>query len=148
MSSYVSDTSPAGPQDGQPKYGQPACTVYYDGNCPLCQREIAFYQRRQGSDSIHWHDVSQTGLTAGDLTRGDALRRFHVRRTDGTLVSGARAFAELLKTMPTLRWLGLALAVPPVSWLAELGYRAFLPVRPLLHRVLGQSAVRPRNDAA
>ncbi|MEM1285363.1 MAG: DUF393 domain-containing protein [Pseudomonadota bacterium] len=126
----------------------PACTVYYDGNCPLCQREIAFYQRRKGQDAVHWHDVSVSEMASSDLDRNDALKRFHIRRPDGSLVSGAQAFAELLKTLPSLRWLGHLLSIPPISWLAELGYRAFLPIRPLLHRFIGQSATRPRNDAA
>lgn len=33
-------------------------TVYYDGACPLCRREIEFYRRRRGADAIEWVDAA------------------------------------------------------------------------------------------
>lgn len=33
-------------------------SVFYDGDCPLCQREIAFYRRRSGAERIRWIDVA------------------------------------------------------------------------------------------
>lgn len=126
---------------------QPACTVYYDGDCPLCQREIGFYQGMKGADAIRWHDVSQTRTGAGDLSTRDAMARFHVRKADGTLVSGARAFFEVMKTIPRLRWLGRILSTPPIVWAAEASYDFFLLLRPALKRMLPAPKVRPRNDA-
>jgi predicted DCC family thiol-disulfide oxidoreductase YuxK len=125
-----------------------ACTVYYDGACPLCQREIALYQGLEGADAIVWHDVSTTGTDADDLATRDAMARFHVRRADGSLVSGARGFFEVMKTIPRLRWLGYALSVPPIPWIAEGAYRLFLPLRPVLKRIVPAPQNRPRNDAA
>lgn len=124
-----------------------ACTVYYDGTCPLCQREIAMYQGLEGADAIRWHDVSAVGTGADDLAAGDAMARFHVRRPDGSLVSGARGFFEVMKTIPKLRWLGQALSVPPIPWIAEGAYRLFLPLRPLLKRIVPAPKINPRNDA-
>ncbi len=60
-------------------------TAYYDGACPLCAREIAFYRRQAGAKRIRWINVS--GLSgdevAPDLSRDAALARFHVRDIDG-----------------------------------------------------------------
>jgi len=108
-------------------------TVYYDGGCPVCSREIGFYQRRPGAECLAWVDVTQAGdaaLGAG-LSREAALARIHVRRADGTLVDGAAAFGEIWRGMPGLRWLGLLLGVPPFGVLAEFGYRLFLRARRL-----------------
>ncbi len=55
----------------------------------------------------------------------------HVRRTDGMVVEGAAAFAEIGRGMPGLRWLGPLLGVPPFNALAERGYRLFLRARAL-----------------
>ena len=33
-------------------------TLYYDGACPLCAREIAFYRNLKGASDIRWTDVS------------------------------------------------------------------------------------------
>ena len=126
---------------------EPACTVYYDGACPLCQREIAMYQCMDGSEAIRWHDVSTDGTGAEDLATSDAMARFHVRRADGTLVSDARGFFEVMKTIPRLRWLGHMLSVPPIPWIAEGAYRLFLPLRPALKRIVPAPKTKPRNDA-
>ena len=108
-------------------------TVYFDGGCPVCSREIGFYQRRAGGESLHWVDVTQADEAAlgPGLSREAALARIHVRRADGTFVDGAAAFAEIWRGMPGLRWLGLVLAVPPFGAIAEFGYRIFLSARKL-----------------
>ncbi|MCW8306606.1 DUF393 domain-containing protein [Acidiphilium sp. PA] len=118
--------------------------VYYDGGCPVCSREIGQYQRRAGGAGFDWMDVTTADaaqLGAG-LTREAALGRMHVRRADGTLVSGAAAFAEIWRGMRGLRWLGRLVGVPPFDVAAEFGYRVFLRVRPLWRR---GAPARPRR---
>ncbi len=92
-----------------------------------------------GADEIAWVDVSEPDAlnATSDLSCTVALKRFHVRRTDGTLISGGRAFPELWKHLPRLRWLGLICSVPPVSCLAALAYELLLPIRPSLQRLFG-----------
>ena len=46
----------------------PALTVFYDGSCPLCRREIDFYRRRRGAARIDWLDIS--GLPEGEVAPG------------------------------------------------------------------------------
>jgi predicted DCC family thiol-disulfide oxidoreductase YuxK len=108
-------------------------TVYYDGACPVCSREVQFYQGRDGANSFVWVDVAQADEAAlgPGLSRNEALARMHVRRADGTIVAGAAAFAEIWRGMPGLRWLARLMAVPPCGALAELGYRLFLRARKL-----------------
>jgi predicted DCC family thiol-disulfide oxidoreductase YuxK len=109
--------------------------VFYDGGCPVCSREIAFYRERPGADGFEWVDVHRTeGPPAADLSREAALARMHVRLADGTLVSGAAAFAAMWRNMPGLRWLGRWLEVPPFAALAEVGYGMFLRIRRSWHR--------------
>ena len=112
-------------------------TVFFDGACPLCRREIAFYQKRKGADLIEWFDVSETqGPTvAGTLSKCDALKRFHVRDESGDIHSGARAFAMLWTKLRSFRFLGVVASTPPIVWLLEFFYRGFLRVRPLVQRL-------------
>jgi predicted DCC family thiol-disulfide oxidoreductase YuxK len=107
--------------------------VFYDGGCPVCSREIAFYRARPGADGFEWVDAAGgSAETLGpDLTREAALARMHVRLADGTLLRGAAAFAAMWRQMPGFRWLGALLAIPPFCWCAEIGYRAFLRCRKL-----------------
>lgn len=114
----------------------PALTIYFDGSCPLCRREIAFYRRLPGAEQLDWLDVS-AGVPLGQgLSCEQAMRRFHVRDARGRLFSGGAAFARLWRALPGWRWLGWAMAVPPMSWLLEGAYRAFLPLRPRLQQVV------------
>lgn len=110
-------------------------TVYFDGGCPLCRREIAFYRKMPEAQALRWADVSEQLLTDQDLSCEAALRRFHVRNADGRLLSGGAAFACLWRALPYWRVLGWFFAWPPMSWVLEAAYRVFLPVRPWLQRL-------------
>jgi len=123
-----------------PMTAMPTLTVYFDGSCPLCRREIALYRRSAGAARLGWVDVSAGGAPAADLSCQAAMQRFHVRDAQGHLHSGAAAFMRLWRALPGWRWLGWPLGLPPAVWLLELAYRAFLPLRPRLQRWLARRA--------
>lgn len=116
-------------------------SVYYDGSCPLCRREISFYGKRCGAESVDFVDVSQPHNLPTDLSRVASMARFHVRDAKGRLVDGGPAFAVLWKQFPAFRWLGLFFSFPAARWVLSLGYDAFLPFRPRL-----QSWFRSRHE--
>lgn len=121
----------------------PRLTVYFDGGCPLCRREITFYQRQRGAECIEWLDLTAPDAEplATDLTREQAMARFHVRRADGTLLAGARAFAELWQALPRFRRVGRLAALPGIVTVLEAGYRIALRLR-RLWRGQAQGAAR------
>jgi predicted DCC family thiol-disulfide oxidoreductase YuxK len=106
-------------------------TIYYDGGCPVCTREIAVYQRAQGAERLAFVDVSRCSADAlgPDLTPHAALARMHVRQADGQLVSGAAAFAALWLSLPRWSRLGRIARSPVILPILELGYRGFLILR-------------------
>lgn len=122
----------------------PALTVLFDGACPLCRREVGVYQGLTPLAPLAWTDVSQPqavlpGSGCGvalptEADRSKYLARFHVQRADGTVLSGASAFVALWQTLPGWRWLGRLGALPGVTPLLEVTYRAFLHVRPQMQR--------------
>ncbi len=109
----------------------PTATVYFDGACPVCSREIQMYRSQSGGGAVQWVDVAQCQAPAlgADLTRAAAMARLHLRRADGSLVSGARAFTELWRVLPRWAWAGRLLGSAPGLWLLEPSYRVFLVVR-------------------
>jgi predicted DCC family thiol-disulfide oxidoreductase YuxK len=109
--------------------------AYYDGACPVCAREVAFWRSRPGGESIAWVDVARPDAVLGPgLTQEEALGRMHVRLPGGQLVSGARAFAVIWGAMPGFRWLGRMVGHPLVTPIAEGAYRGFLALRRLWRR--------------
>lgn len=121
-------------------------TLYFDGACALCSAEIGYYQNREGAEDVCFVDISQTDATPGaDLSKEDALRRIHLRRADGTLVSGAAAFVEVWAQLKGWKWLAKLARLPGVTFLLEGLYRAFLPVRPALSRAAKALGLKPLN---
>tara|TARA_R110002049_G_scaffold67844_9_gene176002 strand:+ start:630 stop:1013 length:384 start_codon:yes stop_codon:yes gene_type:complete len=108
-------------------------TVYYDGGCPLCRREIGFYRRQPGADGVDWVNLVEADPRSlgDDLDFDAAMARFHVRRPGGRLASGALGFALLWQQLPRFRALGRIAALPGVVHVLELGYRLVLRARSL-----------------
>lgn len=104
--------------------------VYYDGACPVCRREIGIYRARTSGD-VSYCDVAAEACPAPDLGREEALRRFHVRLPDGSLVSGAAAFLALWRATPGFRLAGRLLAARPLVAMMDVAYAGFLKLRRL-----------------
>jgi predicted DCC family thiol-disulfide oxidoreductase YuxK len=106
-------------------------SVFFDGSCPLCQREVRMYKKIPSSVPIQWVDVSAnlpdntTGRSCAQL-----MSRFHVRTADGAVLSGARAFIALWLLFPSWRWLGRIGSLPLMPTILEGAYRGFLLIRP------------------
>ncbi|WP_375403437.1 DUF393 domain-containing protein [uncultured Sphingomonas sp.] len=107
-------------------------TVWYDGGCPLCVREIALMRRLDRGERIEWVDVAD-GNSVCPIDRAELLARFHACE-GGTMRSGAAAFAAMWRAIPVMRPLGLIARVPGVLRVLEAAYLRFLRVRPRLQR--------------
>jgi predicted DCC family thiol-disulfide oxidoreductase YuxK len=118
-------------------------TVFYDGACPMCRREIAYYQRLDHGGRLKWVDVSTSDVVCPDgFCRVDLLQRFHVQSEEGQVYRGAAGFARLWLQLPVpWRYAGKVAMWPPVTVLLELVYVAFLLLRPALQRVAHRRSV-------
>lgn len=111
-------------------------TVWFDGACPLCRREIALMRRLDRRGRIEFVDVAEPGSAEQcPIDRAMLLARFHARE-DGKLLDGAAAFAAMWRAIPLLRPLGLLARNRAVLAFLERAYLAFLRVRPALQRRL------------
>jgi predicted DCC family thiol-disulfide oxidoreductase YuxK len=123
---------------------QKPLTVYYDGTCALCSLEIGYYEGRIGADRIDFVNIA-TAPMPEDLTRHAAMARFHVRRSDGSLLSGARAFIAVWDSLPKWRWAARLAHLPGAARAMEGAYRVFLNLRPGLSRLARRLGATPRT---
>lgn len=113
-------------------------TVWYDGECPLCLREIGLMRRLDTRDAIDFVDVHEG--RGCPLEPEVLLERFHAREGEGSLVSGAAAFAAMWRAIPLLRPLGLLARNRVILAALEKAYVVFLRYRPRLQRLAGANA--------
>lgn len=107
-------------------------TIFYNGACPICRREIDHYRAldQRGQTALAWCDISQDPerLRSSGLTEIEAKRRLHVQGTDGTITAGLPAFLTIWMALQRYRGLarmarlpgirqGLALAYEPIAWM-------------------------------
>jgi predicted DCC family thiol-disulfide oxidoreductase YuxK len=102
-------------------------TMYYDGDCPLCRREVAHYRRIDRAGRVRWLDIATDPeeLQALGVSRPEAMARLHVREANGRLVSGAWAFAAVWEQLPYYRWLSRLVRALHLLPLIDIAYRRF-----------------------
>ena len=113
-------------------------TIWFDGSCPLCDREIRLMKRLDRRGAINFVDVAASDGVHCPVDRAELLARFHARE-NGVLLSGAGAFAAMWRAIPLLRPIGLLARIPLVLNLLERLYLAFLKIRPRLQRLARSS---------
>jgi predicted DCC family thiol-disulfide oxidoreductase YuxK len=101
--------------------------VLYDGDCPLCSREIRFLERRdRGRGRLQFQDIADPAFDPGayGVESRDLMARIHGVLRDGTLVEGVEVFRQAY-TAVGLGWLVAPTRWPGLRRLADLAYRIF-----------------------
>jgi predicted DCC family thiol-disulfide oxidoreductase YuxK len=74
-----------------------AFEVFFDGECPLCMREVNMLRRFDRKERILFTDIAAPGFdpTPLGLTHAELMERIWGRMADGTLVTGVEVFRQL-----------------------------------------------------
>ena len=100
--------------------------VYFDGDCPLCMREIRMLMRKDRAERIQFTDIAAAAFDAEKLgtTYTALMARIQGRLADGTWIEGVEVFRQLYsaigwtKLVAVSRW-------PVIRNVLSLGYRLF-----------------------
>ncbi|MCU0668657.1 MAG: DUF393 domain-containing protein [Myxococcota bacterium] len=101
--------------------------VLYDGECPLCAREISMLRRLdRGRGRLDLEDIAAPDFDAAryGTTLHELMARIHGVQPDGTLIEGVEVFRRAYAAV------GLGWLVAPTRWpllrpLADAAYRWF-----------------------
>ena len=107
--------------------GSMPITVFYDGKCRLCCKEINYYMRLDKQGRVHWVDITVTmdELESRGISQSDALLYLHALDNNGMLNVGVDAFALMWRHLPGWRMLSTLVNLPFVKWIAQHAYRIF-----------------------
>lgn len=101
-------------------------TTFYNGDCPVCSREIGHYRRvaDRRPAALEWRDLASDpeALARYGVTPEDARRRLHVIDEAGRVRSGVDAFVAVWRNLPGYRHLAGVVSLPLVRPFAALAY--------------------------
>lgn len=102
--------------------------VFYDGQCPICSREINHYKHRSGAENIDWIDVANHPelVNPYGLDQTTAMARFHVLDAAGEWRVGAAGFVSLWSNLGGYRHLATLVRTLRLQGLLDWGYAQWL----------------------
>lgn len=100
--------------------------VFYDGDCPLCLREIKLLRWMDRRKRIRFSDIAKPSFRASDYgkTMQEFMDEIQGRLPDGSWIIGVEVFRRLY-TAVGLRPLVALTRIPGISHGLDLGYRVF-----------------------
>jgi len=100
--------------------------VFFDGDCPLCKREIGLLRRLDRRQRVLFTDIASPEFDSSTLgiSWTTLMDRIHGRLPDGTWIEGVEVFRRLYAAVG-LGWLVWATRLPGITWLLDWSYRVF-----------------------
>ena len=101
--------------------------VLYDGDCPLCTREVRFLERvDRGRGGIQFEDIAAESFDAAKygLEAHEVMARIHGVLPNGVVIEGVEVFRQAY-TAVGLGWLMAPTRWPGLRSLADAAYRVF-----------------------
>lgn len=100
--------------------------VFFDGDCPLCLREINLLRRWDRRGKIRFTDISSPDFQAAEVGKTDdvLMAQMHGRLPDGTWLQGVEVFRRLYAAVGFGPLVFLS-RLPLISQLLDWGYAVF-----------------------
>ena len=82
-------------------------TIFFDGGCPLCKREVDFLQSRNQKGYLRFIDINTSDFYLDlryGITYKEAMERIHALKSDGSVIKDIKVFQEAY-TLIGLGWI-------------------------------------------
>jgi predicted DCC family thiol-disulfide oxidoreductase YuxK len=142
IQSYTCDNSLDQPLSTVPSW---KIKLLYDGQCPLCLREVNFLKKRDaGRGLVAFVDIAADDYNSqahGGVDYETAMGRIHAVLPDGTLVKNVEVFRRIYEILG-IGWVYTATSLPVIGAIADFLYqiwadwRLFLTRRPDLATIV------------
>ncbi|GAB6139597.1 DUF393 domain-containing protein [Methylosoma difficile] len=87
-------------------------TLFYDGQCPICRKEVAFLSRCNKHGRLVLQDIHSAGFNAEDYGKKTAelMAEIHGLLPDGRIIKGMPVFRAAYRAV------GLGWLMAPTGW--------------------------------
>ena len=118
-------------------------TIFFDGDCPICKREVVFLQSRNKNSYLNFIDINSSEFghyVNYGITYKQAMERIYALKDDCSLIRDIEVFQEAYNLIG-LGWIYAPTKIPIFDKLIELiygiwaKYRLKLTFRPSIEKI-------------
>ena len=124
----------------------PKLTIFFDGGCPLCKREVDFLQSKNQKGALSFIDINTSDFSS-DLKHGitykQAMDRIHAMKSDGSVIKDIKVFQEAYSLIG-LGWIYAPTKLPILDKFIEFiyglwaKYRLKITLRPSIEKLCAE----------
>ena len=122
-------------------------TIFFDGGCPLCKREVDFLQSKNQKGYLRFIDIDSLDFSSDLLKYGityrQAMERIHALKSDGSLIKDIKVFQEAYSLIG-LGWIYAPTKLPFVDKFVDFiyglwaKYRLKITFRPSIEKLCSE----------
>ena len=108
------------------KKGVKMITVFYDGACSMCNREIGYYQKISPPAAFSWININDPEFDEHpDIDKINALKLLHVKDSHGKIHIGVDGFIMIWSKLKYFKILAFICQLPIIYGLIKKIYQLF-----------------------
>ena len=124
----------------------PKLTIFFDGGCPLCKREVDFLQSKNQKGSLRFIDINTSDFSSDlkfGITYKQAMDRIHAMKSDGSVIKDIKVFQEAYSLIG-LGWIYAPTKLPILDKFIEFiyglwaKYRLKITLRPSIEKLCAE----------
>ena len=124
----------------------PKLTIFFDGGCPLCKREVDFLQSKNQKGALRFIDINTSDFSSDlkyGITYKQAMDRIHAMKSDGSVIKDIKVFQEAYSLIG-LGWIYAPTKLPILDKFIEYiyglwaKYRLKITLRPSIEKLCAE----------
>ena len=128
-------------------------TIFFDGGCPLCRREVDFLQSRNQKGHLGFVDINSSDFSLDlkyGITYKQAMERIHALKIDGSVIKDIKVFQEAYDLIG-LGWIYAPTKLPILDKFIEFiyglwaKYRLKITFRPSIEKLCSERGCKLSN---
>ncbi len=110
--------------------------VFYDGQCPLCKREIDMIRKKDRSNKLILTDIAAAGFSPEGIPLDTLMREIHGRIPNGEYVTGVEVFRQIYQRIGFAAFVRPT-RLPVIRHFLDIAYKcfAYLRFKHAMHRI-------------